>query len=345
MKKISRDAACRVRTGHACLLRTRHVVSLLLLFMPATVQSQDTSLFSAAWWNVENLFDTRDDPKTNDDEFTPQGDLHWTQRRMWDKLYGVYKTLTMMDLPDVVGLAEVENKYVLRNLCEGTPLSQVGYRYVHYDSPDRRGIDVALIYRADRFRVHSSRPIGVSDSASDFFTRDILLIEGSTIAGDSIYLLLNHWPSKRGGDEADRHRLRIASLLRSKMDSLYADHPDAVVLAMGDLNATTAEAPVSEAMGFGSDSVNADGIRNLTLKMPKNWGSHKYQGQWEYLDQMFLLANERWMVRDMRLMRYDHLLVDDTSGPGQRPHRTYRGPLYEGGLSDHLPLLLRMKRR
>ena len=311
--------------------------------LPTVAQSQDSSTFSAAWWNVENLFDTRDDPKTDDDEFTPQGERHWTQRRMWDKLGGISKTLTMMDLPDVVGLAEVENKYVLRSLCEGTPLSQVGYRYVHYDSPDRRGIDVALLYRADRFRVGSSRPVSVSDSADDFYTRDLLLVEGTTADGDSVTLILNHWPSKRGGDEAEQRRLLIAKRLRELMDSIHDAHPETLVIAMGDLNSTRDEAPVSEGMGFGSDSVNADVIRNLTVKMPKDWGSHKFQGQWRYLDQVFLLASDRWMVRDMRLMRFEHLLVDEASGPGVRPRRTHRGPIYEGGLSDHLPLLLRLK--
>ena len=157
----------------------KRLLTILLLMTPLASQSQEGfSTFSAAWWNVENLFDTRDDPKTNDDEFTPQGDRHWTRHRLANKINGIYKTLVMMDLPDVVGLGEVENAYVLRELCQGTPLAQVPYRYVHYDSPDRRGIDVALIYRTDRFTVTASRTISVSDSAAGYFTRDILLVEG-----------------------------------------------------------------------------------------------------------------------------------------------------------------------
>ena len=301
--------------------------------------------FTAAWWNVENLFDTRDDPQTNDDEFTPQGDLHWTQRKMWSKLEGIYKTLTLMDLPDVVGLAEVENKYVLRSLCEGTPLSQAGYHYVHYDSPDQRGIDVALLYRKERFNVIASRPVHVSDSSVDFYTRDILVVEGVTTGGDSVCLLLNHWPSKRGGEEAEAHRMRIADTLRRLMVELYAAHPGGVVIAMGDMNATFSERPISDGMGFGADTINSEGIRNLTPKMPKDWGSHKYQGLWDYIDQMFLLGGDAWLVRDLKPVRYDHLLTEESNGVGVRPKRTYRGPRYEGGLSDHLPLLLRLKRR
>ncbi len=299
-------------------------------------------MFSAAWWNVENLFDLRDDPKTNDDEFTPDGERHWTRRRLNAKLQGIYKTLVMMDMPDVVGLGEVENAYVLRELCQGTPLAQVPYRYVHYDSPDRRGIDVALIYRTDRFTVTASRKVNVSDSAAGYFTRDILLVEGVTAAGDSVCILVNHWPSKRGGEEADAQRLRIADTLRRLMVELHAQHPTAAIIAMGDMNSTADEEAIAKGMGFGSDSVNADGIRLLTLRLPRDSGSHKYQGVWRYIDQMLLLADALWEVKKLKLLRFDHLLTDDGNRPGQRPKRTYQGPRYEGGLSDHLPLLLRL---
>ena len=293
---------------------------------------------------MENLFDTHDDPHTDDDDFTPQGEYHWTRRKLDAKLQGIYKTLVMMELPDVVGLAEVENSNVLRDLCQGTPLAQVPYRYVHYNSPDRRGIDCALIYRSDRFTVTTSRPVSMSDSAAGFFTRDILVVEGVTVGGDSVCLVLNHWPSKRGGDEATVHRLSIAQTVRTLMGELHKKHPGSAVIALGDMNSTSDEAPVAEGMGFGTDTVNPEGIRLLTKRLPKSWGSHKYQGQWRYIDQVFLLAGEEWLVRDFRLIRFGHLLSDENRRPGQRPKRTYQGPRYEGGLSDHLPLLLTLKK-
>lgn len=313
------------------------------MLMATAAGAQEFSTFTAAWWNVENLFDTRDDPATNDDEYTPQGDYHWTRRKMAAKIQGLAKTLVMMDMPDVVGLAEVENAYVLRELCNGTPLAQARYRYVHHDSPDRRGIDVALIYRSDRFRVTAHRAVSVSDSAAGFFTRDILVVEGVTVGGDSVCLLVNHWPSKKGGDEAEVRRLQIAQTLRSLMVELHAKHPGAAIIAMGDMNSTADEQAIAEGMAFGSDSINPDGIRNLTLRLPKDWGSHKFQGMWNYIDQMFLLADSRWLVGSLKLMRYDHLLVAENRQPGVRPKRTNVGPRYEGGLSDHLPLLLRLK--
>ncbi len=323
----------------------KRLLTILLLMIPLASQSQEEfSTFSAAWWNVENLFDLRDDPKTNDEEFTPTGDRHWTRRRLNAKLDGIYKTLVMMDLPDVVGLGEVENAYVLRELCQGTPLAQVPYRYVHYDSPDRRGIDVALIYRTDRFTVTASRKVNVSDSVAGYFTRDILLVEGITAEGDSVCILVNHWPSKRGGEEADAQRLRIADTLRRQMVELHAKHPSAAIIAMGDMNSTAEEEAISVGMGFAGDSISPDGIRLLTLRLPRDIGTHKYQGQWRYIDQMFLLADEPWEVKKLKLLRFDHLLTDDGNRPGQRPKRTYQGPRYEGGLSDHLPMLLRLAR-
>lgn len=300
--------------------------------------------YTAAWWNVENLFDTRDDPGTNDDDFTPEGSYHWTRRKLQAKLQGIAKTLVMMDLPDVVGLAEVENKYVLRELCNGTPLRQAGYRYVHHDSPDRRGIDVALIYRQDRFRVLRDSVVNVSDSTEDFYTRDLLVVEGVTDKGDTLCFVLNHWPSKKGGEEAEGRRVAIAGRLRSIMNELRAKYPQGAVVAMGDMNSTAEERPMSEGMAFGDDSINADGIRNLTMRLPAGWGSHKYQGQWDYIDQVLLHAGEGWMVGDLKLMRYDHLLKEEARLPGVRPRRTNQGTRYEGGLSDHLPLRLRLKR-
>jgi endonuclease/exonuclease/phosphatase family metal-dependent hydrolase len=314
---------------------------LFLLMLPSTMEAQ---VFTAAWWNVENLFDTRDDPRTNDDDFTPQGDYRWTRRKLQAKLQGIAKTLAMMDLPDVVGLAEVDNSYVLRELCNGTPLNRAGYRYVHHDSPDRRGIDVALIYRQDRFRVLSDSVVRVSDSAAGFYTRDILVVEGVTPQGDTLCLVLNHWPSKKGGEEAEAHRMEIAARLRGLMKELQDKYPQGAVVAMGDMNSTADEQPMSEGMAFGDDSVNADGIRNLTLRLPRDWGSHKFQGQWDYIDQVLLLAGDGWQVGDLKVMRYDHLLTSDKNRTGVRPKRTNQGMRYEGGLSDHLPLRLRLKR-
>lgn len=323
----------------------RYIIFAALMLMATAAGAQEFSTFTAAWWNVENLFDTRDDPRIDDDEFTPGGEKHWTRRKLNAKVQGIAKTLIMMDLPDVVGVAEVENAYVLRELCNSTPLVQSGYRYVHHDSPDRRGIDCALLYRADRFSVTAHRTVSLSDSASGFFTRDILVVEGVTPNGDTVCLLLNHWPSKRGGDEADLHRMEAARTLRSLMVQLHREHPTAAIVAMGDMNSTADEPAIAQGMAFDGDSINPDGIRLLTQRLPNDWGTHKFQGLWNYIDQVFFLADDSWLVKKLKLVKYDHLLTSDGSRPGVRPRRTNVGPRYEGGLSDHLPVLLRLTRR
>ncbi|MBQ9418197.1 MAG: hypothetical protein IJU19_06415 [Bacteroidales bacterium] len=296
-----------------------------------------------AWWNVENLFDTRNDTLTLDDEFTPEGDRHWTVHRLDAKLQAICKTIIMMGEPAAVGLAEVENDYVLKRLCMATPLRMAGYEFVHHDSPDRRGIDCALLYKKSEFRVLKDSAICVSDSAEGFFTRDILLVVGITPSADTLCLLLNHWPSKLGGERAERRRWEVAARLREVMRELCEKHPEAAVVAMGDMNSIADEAVVAEGMGFGADSINAEGMVNLTRRLPLGWGSHKYQGEWNYLDHAYMLVPSQWRCKEITLIGYDHLLVAEETRPGVKPYRTYQGLHYIGGVSDHLPLYLRLQ--
>ncbi len=321
-------------------MHTTLLMSLLLPVAHSLLAHEQPAHFTVAWWNVENFFDIRDDINTDDEEFTPDGDRHWTRRRFNAKRDGIARTIIDMDLPDVVGFAEVENKWVLRELCEGSPLHRAGYRYVHYDSPDHRGIDCALIYRKERFRVTASSPISVSDSAENFYTRDILRVEGVTPQGDTLIFLLNHWPSKRGGDEAEVYRMKVATTLRDTMNALHTAHPDATILAMGDMNATADDPAIAEGMGFGGEYTNPEGVENLFSRKASSKGSYKYQGQWDFIDAMFLINGRPWKSCVTRLIHSDRLLADEKGSVGRRPKRTYRGAHYEGGLSDHLPLML-----
>lgn len=296
-----------------------------------------------AWWNVENLFDTQNDSLVHDEDFTPEGNHHWTGRRLNAKLQIIGKTIAMMGMPIAVGLSEVENDYVLHRLCMATPLRMANYGFVHYDSPDRRGIDCALLYRKDYFRPLIDSAICVSDSSKEIYTRDILLVVGVTPSGDTLCLLLNHWPSKLGGDIAEEQRLGIAARLRKTMGEMHGKYPSAAIVAMGDMNCTPEEPTIAEGMGFGHDSLNAEGTINLTLRLPKQWGSHKYQGEWNYLDQIYLLSTPLWACSAIELIRYPHLLTEEQRMPGVKPLRTYIGLRYVGGASDHLPLMLQLK--
>lgn len=314
------------------------IATILGLFLYTTdVCAQDEGRWTMAFWNVENYFDTQHDTLKEDMEFTPTGKNHWTAKRYADKRNKIYKTIAAMGYPVAVGLAEVENDRVLRDLCRFTPLRRVGYEFVHYESADLRGIDCALLYRQDMFKVTESYPIVVADSTEQFYTRDILLVGGVLDKGDSCYLLVNHWPSKRNGDEAERRRRAIAQRLLRIMDSLQQSHPTALVLAMGDFNAAPEEDAISQGLGFGGGYHNSEGFYNLMYNIPKGEGSYKYRGAWSCIDQM--IANRELEVE---IFAPDYLLVEDSRYMGKKPFRTYTGMKYLSGFSDHLPIIVKI---
>ena len=308
---------------------------LCLAFAPLTMGQQGQAPF-AAFWNVENLFDTRHDTLRDDLSFTPAGDHHWTPQRYAAKQAGIFKVIAAMDCPALVGLAEVENDFVLRDLCRSTPLRRWHYDFVHFESPDRRGVDCALLYRRDLFRCLGSRPICVSDSSQAFFTRDILLVGGLLLpGGDTCYLLVNHWPSKLGGGPAEQRRLRIAQRMLAVMDSLQQCHPSALVMAMGDFNASPDEEAVRLGLRFYGTERNDLGFTNLTAAIPRGTGSYKYRDSWSCIDQV--IANR---PLEVSVFAPDFLLQDDPRYLGRKPFRTYSGMRYLGGFSDHLPVYL-----
>ena len=314
------------------------IATILGLFLYTTdVCAQDEGRWSMAFWNVENLFDTQHDTLKDDLAFTPMGENHWTAKRYADKRNKIYKMIAAMQYPAVVGLAEVENDRVLRDLCLSTPLRRYDYKFVHYESPDQRGIDCALLYRKALFHVFESRRIEVSDSTKAFFTRDILLVGGVLKGGDSCYLFVNHWPSKRNGAVAEQHRMEIAHLLLGMMDSIQQTYPTALVLAMGDFNAAPEEDAISQGLGFHGTCRNAKGFYNLMCQIPKGEGSYKYKDTWSFIDQM--IANRELPVE---VFAPQFMLTDDSRYMGKKPLRTYTAMRYLGGYSDHLPLIVRI---
>ena len=318
---------------YLCSMKKFFFLISLLCALTACSQTEGDARRCIAFWNVENYFDNHDDPGKDDQDFTPEGNYHWTASRYLDKRNKIYKTLAALGYPAVMGLAEVENDAVLEALCLGTPLRGKGYEAVHYESPDKRGIDCALLYRKDCFHLLESRPIVVSDTAHGFRTRDILLVVGVMGKDDTCCLLVNHWPSKAGGMKANRRRRAVARKLRSTMDSLMRAYPNALVLAMGDFNAAPDEAVIRREMGFGRTGRNAEGVYNLMAGLPKGEGTYKYQGVWSYIDQM--MASRKLSAE---VFRPEFLLTDDDRYMGHKPFRTYVGIRYHGGYSDHLPI-------
>lgn len=330
---------------------------LLSLIISTNVQGQ--SELRIVFWNVENLFDIWDDSTKADDAFTPEGDYHWTMKRYRTKLSHLSQTIVALgdkgegrlQMPILIGMAEVENDKVLRDLCRGTSLRRYHYNYIHYESVDRRGIDNALLYRSDQFRPYHSESINISDTANGFYTRDILQVEGVTLSGDSLIVIVNHFPSKRGGITADRRRMQIARELRRRMDDICADHPQAAVIVVGDFNASPSEPEIREGLMRREEDSTVTFV-NLMETIPPGRGSYKYQDYWSCLDQ--IIVSKNLLDGRIPLQHTDtvghifaapFMLLDDAKHLDQKIYRTFLGQRYQGGYSDHLPVYIDLKRQ
>lgn len=317
------------------------------------------------FWNLENYFDNFDDPERADDDFTPRGVKRWSRKRFERKRNAIAKALIASagecgGLPAIIAFAEVENKTVLRRLISDTPMAKFDYDIIHRDSPDRRGIDVAAIYRKSRFKPLKVSTITVECEPP---TRDILYVKGILLAsggpeGDTLHLFVNHWPSKMGGERASLpRRMAAAKALGRAADSILVaaatilnsdlsisdEQPRKVplIVATGDFNDTPGSAPLRFA---GRNLVN--------LAEPlaaKGLGTIRYNGNWELIDH-FLVSSalnptsppaNAVKAAEMLIHAPDYLLERDSKYLGLKPRRTYIGPRHNGGISDHLPIILK----
>ena len=305
-------------------------VLLLLLTGSVAAAAQERIMF----WNLENFFDFRNDTtSTSDAEFSSLGERRWTKKRFNAKCNAVAKAIlwaggTMDGLPDVVGFAEVENGFVLRRLLQGTALRKTDYAIIHYDSPDPRGIDVALLYRRSRLTLLDARPCHIYEADSSVMaTRDILMAHFIGPGGD-LAVLVNHHPSKYGGASSEPRREMAVRRLSVLADSLSRAGVCRIV-AMGDFN-DTPDAPAYTILP----------MVNLALPFhARGEGTIKYDGKWELIDLYFVSDSLR--ESRMGILRVPFLLKAD--GTGQKPLRTYSGPRYLGGVSDHCPVWLDVK--
>ena len=288
------------------------------------------------FWNVENFFDWRNDSTTvSDVEFSAAGERHWTWKRFQAKANAIAKALFWVEaetgrLPDIVGLEEVENAFVLRQVLQKTALRKLDYKYVHYDSPDRRGIDVALLYRSSRLELLDSKPCHLFAADTVMATRDILLCvfrkDSSKVA-----VLVNHHPSKYGGASESEPRRRMAvERLQFLTDSLAAIGIDRII-AGGDFN-DTPDNPVFRLLEPAFVPMHMELFR-------RGLGTIKYDGKWDLIDHIYVSPPLMPLAR-MQILRIPFLLTRDTVHSGEKPLRTYTGPRHTGGVSDHLPVLL-----
>ena len=333
----------------------------LLTLLPFSLFSQtDSTRYCIAFYNVENLFDPENDPEKNDDAFTPSGFYHWTYKRYNKKLNDIAKVFLSINgwaPPDVIGLAEIENANVLSKLCYATGLKAYQYRYVHYDSPDVRGVDVGFLYRSDRVTIVESCPIPVVfPFEPNTKNRDILYVK-ALIAEDTLHLFVNHWTSRFGGYGATiPKRNYYAQLLRNKADSLLALNSNANIIMMGDLNDYPTDESLTtylQAKNFKKEAHEGT-LFNLMFSIiedGKNRGTHKTQEFWGCLDQFIvskslLNIENKWHIENNSAVIFDapFLLTEDEKFGGVKTYRTYLGPKYLGGYSDHLPVKILLVR-
>ncbi|HBH06135.1 MAG TPA: endonuclease [Flavobacteriales bacterium] len=309
---------------------------------------RDNKTYRIAFWNVENLFDIHNDTLTQDDEFTPQGEKQWNRYRYEDKLKKISKTIQAVggwNGVQIIGFAEVENRLVLSDLTTKTGLASTSYSIVHKNSGDLRGIDVASIYDSTSVELLQTQFIEVKMPALERPTRDILHLNFS-IEGRSLHVFYNHWPSRYGGkSRSEPKRIQAARTLRAVIDSLFNADSNANIIIMGDLNDHPEDRSVQDIL-LKKDTTE---LINLMSLLPKNEGTHQYRGEWAYLDQVIVSrslrngANGLNAVPGAYVFREDFLLEINEKYQNVQPNRTYLGPSYHGGFSDHLPIFIDLR--
>lgn len=351
-----------------------HLTYILIFFLLISCVSERKSVnkvqgpefsknsYRVMFYNVENLYDTENDPEKNDEEFLPEGDRYWSNSRYKQKLSNVYKVIVAVgewDLPLLVGFSEIENRKVLEGLLNNTPLYKSDYKIIHYESPDLRGIDVALLYRSELFSpiIHKQIRVVWPENIGTGTTRDILYASGVTKEGDTLHVFVNHWPSRWGGQmETEEKRMFVAKLLKTQTDSIFKLNPYANIIIMGDLNDYPTDRSLLESLKTNTsfEKIKSNKLYNLSyyLQEVKMLGTHKYNGQWGILDQIIvsgaLLDSTRNIYttpEDAHVFNKEFLLEPDEKYTGQKVNRTYVGYKYHGGYSDHLPTYLDIKKK
>jgi len=330
------------------------LVILICLFQGTTFSQENNARI--IFWNTENLFDIEDDSTTIDEEYTPDGIRHWNNKRFYAKLNNVYKVIISIgewEPPSLVGLCEIENRNVLNKLIYQTPLINFEYKIIHEESPDRRGIDVALLYRQSVFDALSHKAIPVRFSFDvNSRTRDILYVKGVLMGIDTLHLFINHWPSRYGGYlETKPKREFVAAILRAEIDSLNLVLDEPKIVIMGDFNDGPSENSINNILVRNEPNVKVDLINLMdNIKSENVNGTNKYQGNWSLIDQFIVSANllengSGLKITEDRAWIYapDFLRMEDEKYMGIKPYRTFYGSQYLGGFSDHLPVFIDLK--
>jgi predicted extracellular nuclease len=321
-----------------------------ILFSCTSVQKALRKEYTVVSYNVENLYDTIDDPKIPDEEFLPESEKKWNNERYQKKLTDISKVISEVnpkELPEVVGLAEIENQQVLEDLVKTGKLNGQ-YAIIHEESPDYRGIDVALIYRKDAFKEisHEVLPVIFPDDP-EFKTRDILHVTGK-MRNKTVHIFVNHWPSRIGGDEkTEPKRVLAASVLKKKVDQILVADSKARIIIMGDMNDEPANKSLHETLGAAATD---SGATLVNLMMPDDVagkGTYFYSGNWNMLDNLVVsetvLKGKGMQVEGEKgyVFSNDWMIYTNKNGD-KTPNRSYVGNKYVGGVSDHFPVYFKL---
>lgn len=340
-------------------LKFKNSVFVLLLaavlFSCSKEKREERRNLTVVFYNVENLFDLEDEPGKVDEEFTPKGEKQWNQERYQkklDDLSNVLSSVNNAELPEIIGLSEVENEKVLADLTQTGKLAKGNYDIVHYESPDFRGIDCALIYRPEEFKVLASEAVKIAfKDEPDYKTRDILYVKGRTKNREKLHIFVNHWPSRIGGTEkSEPNRIQVAQILKNKIDSIYQTNPDAKIIVMGDMNDEPANKSLQQTLG--AKKPGTESARLINLMFPADLsgkGSYNFRGDWNMLDNLVvsqsLLDEKGFQVTEKQGHIFHEEWMEYKNREGEiSPSRTYGGPNYYGGISDHFPVYFQMSR-
>ena len=331
-------------------MRTKLLGGIILFFLCFSVYGQNK--FRVMFYNTENFFDTFDNPEKNDNEFLPDAQRHWTQKKYYTKVNNIAKVISSVGewgSPAIIGLCEVENEKVIRDLIRNSPLRKTDYRFVITNSPDQRGINVALLYQRDQFKYlgHQFYTIHFPKNKRKA-TRDILHVTGQVISRDTVDVFVCHFPSRRGGqDESESDRVYTASVLKSKTDSLMHIRKNANIIIIGDFNDEPSDQSIAQTLNALplSQKPDAKKLYNLFQHFEKKTGSYKFKGQWNMIDQMIVSGNLlsgngsfKVLPHTATIFSRNFMMTEDKTYGGKRPLKTYNGMKYESGYSDHLPI-------
>lgn len=314
----------------------------------------NTDSIRIAFYNVENLFDLEDNPNKLDEAFTPTGEKKWTQDRYDKKLDDVAKVISTLgfgESPPIMGLCEVENEAVLKDLLKKPAFRNGNFNILHKESPDRRGIDVCMLYDANKISINNWEAINIDfPFDKEYTSRDIVYAEAMLNNCEAVHLFVNHWPSRYGGQkESEPRRLQAAKTAKAKIDKIKSIDPNAKIILIGDFNDMPDNKSVNEVIGacLNLSDLEEGGFYNAIHHNKKyGFGSYNYRGNWNLLDQVIVsesLVNAEkgyHTKRGAKILNQRWMLYYDKKYKHYKPNKTYGGPNYYGGISDHLPVYI-----